>query len=140
MNVYFETSALVKLFLEEPGADEARDLWDGADLITVALIAYPEARSALAAANRAGRISTAELHWVKRKFDRLWTQTQIVDFDESIAQSAGDVTEQYGLRAYDAVHLATAMSLQDESLVVATWDADMAEACVEADLPVAPGA
>lgn len=139
MNVYFETSALVKLFLDEPGAEEARDLWDEADLTTVGLVAYPEARSALAAASRAGRISSRELEQIKRRLDRVWTQTQIVDFDDSIAQSAGDSAEQFGLRGYDAVHLATAMSLRDESLVVATWDEDLARACIEADLPVAPG-
>lgn len=138
MNVYFETSALVKLFLQETGAEEARDLWDDADLVTVGLIAYPEAKSAFAAAYRGGRISAAELDWVKQRFDRRWTQTQVVDFDEPIARAAGDVAEQYSLRGYDAVHLATVMSLQDESLVVATWDADLAGACVEADLPVAP--
>lgn len=138
MNVYFETSALIKVFLEEQGAEEARDLWDQADLITVTLIAYPEAGSALAAANRAGRISTVELGQVKRKLGRLWTQTQIVDFDQPIALSAGDVAEQYGLRGYDAVHLATAMSLQDESLVVATWDADLRKGAVDAGLRVAP--
>lgn len=138
MNVYFETSALVKLFLQEEGAEEARDLWDDADLITVGLIAYPEARSAFAAACRVGRISVAELKWAKQTLNRSWTQTQIVDFDEPIARAAGDVAELYGLRGYDAVHLATAISLQDESLLVATWDAELASACVQADLPVAP--
>ena len=138
MNVYFETSALIKLFVEEPGAEEARDLWDEAALTSVTLVAYPEARSALAAASRAGRISIAELQLFKRKFDRRWSQMQIVDFDQTIAFAAGDAAEQYGLRGYDAVHLATAISLQDESLVVATWDIDLASACIAAGLPVAP--
>lgn len=139
MNVYFETSALVKLFLEEPGADEARDLWDDADLVTVALIAYPEARSALAAAARSGRISAAELDEVKVKLDRRWAQIQVVDLDQPIAFSAGDVAEHFSLRGYDGVHLATALSLQDDSLLVATWDGELAQACLEAGLPVARG-
>jgi predicted nucleic acid-binding protein len=137
LNVYFETSALVKLFLEEPGAEDARDLWDEADLVSVALIAYPEARSAFASAQRARRISIAELEGAKRKLDRLWTQTQVIDLDEAVAMSAGDIAESFELRGYDAVHLATALMLQDGSLVVATWDADLRRACLEAELPIA---
>lgn len=136
MNVYFETSALVKLFLDEPGADQTRDLWDDADLATVALIAYPEARSALAAAQRAGRISSAELDEVKQRLDRRWWQAQVIDVDQPIARSAGDIAERFGLCGYDAVHLATAMSLQDDSLLIATWDRELASTCLEVGLPV----
>ena len=140
MNVYFETSALVKLFLEEPGADQARDLWDDADLVTVALIAYPEARAALSSAARAGRISPEESEDLRYKLGRRWTQTQVIDFDEPVAFSAGDLAERFGLRGYDAVHLATAVSLRDESFLVATWDVELADACLESGLAVAPSA
>lgn len=136
MNVYFETSALIKLFVDEPGADQAQDLGDDADLVTVALVAYPEARSALAAAQRAGRISAAELDEVKKGLDRRWTQAQVIDFDRPVAFSAGEIAERFGLRGYDAVHLATATSLQDDSLLIATWDRELASACLDVGLPV----
>lgn len=138
MNVYFETSALVKLFLEEPGADEARDLWDEADLVSAALIAYPEARSALASAQRARRISRADLDEVKGRLRRVWTQVQVIDLDEPVAIAAGDAAETFSLRGYDAVHLATALTLQDESLLVATWDSDLRAAALKVGLRVAP--
>lgn len=139
MNVYFETSALVKLFLEETGAEDARELWDEADLISVSLIAYPEARSALASAHRDRRISAAGLESAKRRLNRLWTQTQVIDFDEPLVVSAGDAAESFSLRGYDAVHLATSLTLQDESLIVATWDDDLQVACLAAGLPVVRG-
>jgi predicted nucleic acid-binding protein len=138
LNVYFETSALIKLFLDEPGADDARDLWDAADLVTIALIAYPEARAALAAAERARRISAAELGGVKQRLDRRWIQAQVIDFDQPIALTAGDISERFALRGYNAVHLATAMSLQDDSLLIATWDRELASACLEAGLRISP--
>lgn len=139
MNVYFETSALVKLFLEEPGAEDARDLWDEADLISVSMIAYPEARSALASARRDRRLSVAELEIAKRRLSRLWSQAQVIDFDEPVSLSAGDAAEGFALRGYDAVHFATAVSLQDESLVVATWDNDLRDACLAVGLLVVSG-
>lgn len=70
MNVYFETSALVKLFLDEPGADAARDLWDQADLATVGRIAYPEARAAFASAQRGGRITVPQRDDASSKLNR----------------------------------------------------------------------
>ena len=63
---------------------------------------------------------------------------QVVDFDQPILFSAGDLAERFRLPGYEAVHLATALSLQDESLVVATWDGELADACLEAGLVVAP--
>ena len=140
MNVYFETSGLVKLFLDEPEADEARDFWDQGDLVTVGRIAYPEARAALASAERAGRITPSELNRSNSRLNRLWAQLQVVELDEQLAFSAGKLAEVYALRGFDAVHLATALALRDESLVVATWDADLRSACADAGLRVAPAA
>jgi len=138
VNVYFETSALVKLLLDEVQAEMARDLWDQADLVTVGRIAYPEARAALAAAQRSGRLMTPELDGAKRAFNRLWTQVYVVELDEALALSAGELAESFALRGYDAVHLATAIALQDESAIVATWDADLRAASLDAGLRVAP--
>lgn len=128
----------MKLFVAGPGVDEAQDLWDDADLVTVALIAHPEARAALAAAARAGRISTGEMDEARHRLNRRWEQTHVVDLDGPIAFSAGDLAERFGLRGYDAVHLATAASLQDGSLLVATWDTELRDACLEWGLAVAP--
>lgn len=139
MNVYFDTSALVKLFLQEEDAEIARDLWDEADLVSVGRLAYPEARAAFAAAERSRRITRSELDDTKHRFDRLWRQLQVVELEEELARAAGDLAERYGLRGFDAVHLSTAIALQDASLVVATWDADLSEAAGSVGLPVAPG-
>ena len=63
---------------------------------------------------------------------------QVVELDETLSLSAGDLAESFGLCGFDAVHLATAIALRDESLVVATWDADLNRATLEAGLSVAP--
>jgi predicted nucleic acid-binding protein len=63
---------------------------------------------------------------------------QIVDLDSPVAFLAGELTETFALRGFDAVHLATAIEVQDESLLVATWDADLRMAALDASLRVAP--
>ena len=50
--VYFDSSVLVKLVVEEVGSDLAAELWDGCDAALSSRLAYPEVRAALAAAGR----------------------------------------------------------------------------------------
>jgi predicted nucleic acid-binding protein len=56
LNVYFDTSALIKLIFDEPGSELAAELWDRADILVSSQLVYPEARAALAAATRTRRI------------------------------------------------------------------------------------
>jgi uncharacterized protein len=50
--VYFDSSALVKLVIEETGTALVAELWDGCDAALASRLAYPEVRAALAAAAR----------------------------------------------------------------------------------------
>jgi predicted nucleic acid-binding protein len=50
--VYFDSSAFVKLLVEEEGSNVAATLWDGCDAAIASRLAYPEVRAALAAAVR----------------------------------------------------------------------------------------
>jgi predicted nucleic acid-binding protein len=129
---------LVKLLLEEGDSHVADDLWDASDRTMVSRIAHPEARAALAAAARAGRLTLPEMTQVKNRFHRLWRQLRLIELGKDIAKSAGDLAEQYGLRCYDAVHLSSAMALEDVNLVFVTWDWDLRNAGRESGLRVAP--
>ena len=59
--VYFDSSALVKLVVDEDGSDLAAELWDGCDAALASRLAYPEVRAALAAACRNHDLSEADL-------------------------------------------------------------------------------
>lgn len=67
--VYFDSSAMVKLLVEEDGSDVAAALWDGCDAAVSSRLAYPEVRTTLAAAGHDRRLTTesqrqAEAAWV----------------------------------------------------------------------------
>jgi predicted nucleic acid-binding protein len=51
---------------------------------------------------------------------------------------AGEIAEQQALRGYDAVHLATALSIEDPDIALVTWDRDLAQAALRAGRSVAP--
>jgi uncharacterized protein len=59
--VYFDSSALVKLVVEEVGSALAADIWDGCDAALSSRLAYPEVRAALAAAGRNHDLDQADL-------------------------------------------------------------------------------
>jgi uncharacterized protein len=55
-------------------------------------------------------------------FEELYAQLRIVAIDEPLARQAGDLATQHALRGYDAVHLACALHLQGDDILLATWD------------------
>lgn len=138
MIAYFDTSAVVPLLIAESGSSEAGRLWDDADRVVSASIMLAEARAALAQALRLGRMTAAELDTAKGEFARLVEEIDFVETTRSILTSAGDVAEQYGLRAYDATHLAAALRLADDDIVVVAGDRDLLRAARQAGLAVAP--
>lgn len=66
--VYFDSSAFVKLVIEEDGSSLAAELWDGCDAAVSSRLAYPEVRAALAAAGRAHRLDPSD----QRRAEAVW--------------------------------------------------------------------
>lgn len=132
--VYFDSSALVKLVVDEPGSELAAALWDGADMAVSSRIAYPEVRAALGAAARSHRI--ADLPPARRAWERYWIMIDIIEVGKTLVSTAGDLAESAHLRAGDAIHLASAMAFDDP--IVATWDIRLAAAATAQGLRVAP--
>lgn len=136
--VYFDSSALVKLVVEEADSEIAAALWDTADAVVSSTLAYPEVRAALAAAHRLERISAKSLRAAKREWERFWESLTIVEPQRDLLVQAGGVAERFHLRGYDAVHLASAMTIPIEHAIVAAWDQRLRDAARIAGLNVAP--
>lgn len=128
----------MKLVFDEPGSSLAAELWDRADVVLSSQLIYPEARAAVAAARRARRITATDLRRAVGRIDELYAEVEVIGLDPDLAHDAGDLAEAHGLRGYDAVHLATAMSIDGADLVLATWDGDLAHAAIAAGRSVAP--
>ncbi len=109
MITYVDTSTLLKLIIEEPGSDEAAALWDQSDVLASVRILYAEARAALAAARRSGRLAPGQHRQALKALEDLWSQVSIVEVDGDLVQAAAELAERHGLRGYDAVHLAAAL-------------------------------
>lgn len=107
--------------MDEPGSREASEIWSRTRLPVSSRLLYPEARAALAAAVRSGRVG-AERRVVREKLDTLARDVAYVEVTPPLAARAGDLAEEHGLRGYDAVHLASALEIEDERTVLVTGD------------------
>jgi uncharacterized protein len=85
-------------------------------------LVYPEARAALAAAARGGRIGDSMHGSAMAALEDLYAQLRVVAIDERLARHAGDLAAQHALRGYDAVHLSCALQVHGEDIILATWD------------------
>lgn len=85
-----------------------------------------------------GRIDTDTLRSAVGAIDDLYAELRVIGIDGALARSAGELAELHGLRGYDAVHLASAISVEDAGLVTVTWDHDLADATVTCGYAVVP--
>ncbi|GHS87055.1 ribonuclease VapC49 [Actinomycetota bacterium] len=136
--VYLDTSALVKLCVDEPGTLLVAALWDGADVVATSRTADAEVRATLAAGGRTGRLDPDAEHRALAAWDRLWPALHVVEVDPALADHAARLVAAHPLRAGDALHLASALALGSPDLVVAVWDEHLASACRAEGLRVVP--
>jgi uncharacterized protein len=134
---YFDTSAVVPLLVAEPGSARAASLWDSADRIVSIRLVYPEARAALAQAERLGRLTARQLRDAVTGFDSLFEEIDIVEVDDALARRAGELAEVRQLRGYDAVHLAAADRVRDPNVVVIAGDGALLDAATAEGMAVA---
>jgi hypothetical protein len=85
-----------------------------------------------------GRIDPNTLRSAVRAIDELYAELRVIGIDGALAQFAGELAELHGLRGYHAVHLASAISIEDAGLVAVTWDRDLADAVVASGHAVVP--
>jgi predicted nucleic acid-binding protein len=126
---------LIKLVMIEDGSDQAVELWNSIYPTASSILVYPEGRAALAAARRGGRLTGSDYGPAISDFQARFDDLISVGVDERLAESAGEHADAFGLRGYDAVHLASAMGLGEATLV--TWDGELAEAAAATGMPVA---
>jgi len=136
--VYFDSSAFVKLLVEEAGSELAAGLWDGCDAAVASRLAYPEVRAALAAAARNNDLTGHDLDAAEQAWDAYWAATRPVELTAAVERNAGQLARLHALRGADAVHLASALAIGDPDLVVAVWDRRLHTGTRAAGVRVAP--
>ncbi len=136
--VYFDSSAFVKLVVEEDGSDLAAALWDGCDAAVSSRLAYPEVRAALAAAGRADRLHAVDQRHAEGAWEDYWAATRTVELTEPVTAHAGELASQHALRGADAVHLASLLAVGAAKTLFAVWDQRLRAGAQTAGVQLAP--
>lgn len=139
MSVYFDTSAFVKLLVPEAGSTQARRAWSEASECVSSVALLAEARAALARTRRQSTFTSSQYASAVADLFARWDEMTATDVTEPLAHRAGVLAEAYGLRGYDAIHLATAETVLDAGDVMVVSDGRLAEAAasigIEALIP-----
>lgn len=114
MNIYFDTSALVKLYIEEDGSDIVNDYTDKATIVSTSRIAYAEALSAFVRCRDEKVLSKKDYNKCITSFKSDWEMYFVIEASEKVVKIAGDLIENHSIRGFDSIHLASAMVLRKE--------------------------
>jgi predicted nucleic acid-binding protein len=119
--LYFDTSALLKLYFDERDSDSVRHLYSQAGFVCTHLIAYVELLAGVARARGLGRLSAEQQEQLLADIDTGWRQLEAVEIDEALARRAGHLALRHVLRGFDAVHLAAAERVMAETPATAMF-------------------
>jgi predicted nucleic acid-binding protein len=140
MILYLDTSALVKLFVEEAHSDRIRQAVFEGRLITTHTIAYIEACATFARVAH-DRGEGALFSALRRNLDVQWKAWEILNVTEPLVRRAADLAGRYRLRGYDSLHLAAAASAFEvfrghAPFRFAVFDSQLSAAARQAGIPL----
>jgi uncharacterized protein len=139
--VYVDASALVKRYVAEVGSADVNDLTAGATAVATALVTRAEVAAAFARAVRVGVLDDVAGRRAQRRFSREWPDVMRVPITEALVVRAEALAWAHGLRGYDAVQLAAALTWRDalgQEVVLATFDRQLWDAAPEEGLHAWP--
>jgi len=126
VTVYLDTSSLVKLYVDEPDADDVQQIVGKADVVATSVLAYAEARAAFARRRREKLMTPAESRAAVRQLDADWPRFIVILLADELGQAAGRLADVHGIRGCDAVHLASF-----ENLLAQCEDEDVRFSCAD---------
>jgi|SRR5579883_48838 len=122
MATYFlDTSALVKLYVAENGSGWLRSIADprGNHTLVIAAITGAETIAGIARRLRAGSLSIGDASAAMAKFRRDYVKEYSrIQLTRLLLHSAMNLAEKHGLRGYDAVQLAAAITLNNRTIAL----------------------
>jgi predicted nucleic acid-binding protein len=110
--IYLDTSALVKRFVQEKGSPVVQSLFQSANGVATAKIAYAEIFAGLTRKLRERNLSRAQYSTACRQFESDWHAYVRVELQDDILLLARDLIQRHPLKGFDAVHLASALRLK----------------------------
>ena len=119
LNVFCDSSALAKRYIEEKGSDQVQAILSSASALAVSVICVPEIVSALCRRRRERKISTEEYRNAKASVLSDIDDATVIGITEEVIAQAVALLEQFPLRSADALHIACASEWSTDLFVSA---------------------
>ena len=104
MNIYLDTSALVKLYIEEDGSDIVNEYADKATIVSTSRIAYAEALSAFVRCKDEKVLSKDSYDKCITCFKFDWEMYFVIEVSKKVIQIAGELIENHRISGFDSSH------------------------------------
>lgn len=137
MIAYLDASALVKRYIIERGSRETIAFTAASEMTATSIVSRAEVAAAFARAVRIGLVKDEAARSAQRRFGGDWPDLVRVPVTEALVERAVGLAWEHGLRGYDAVQLASALTWREsvgEQIVLATFDQQLWEAARRAGL------
>lgn len=110
--LFCDSSALVKLYVAEDGSDALGVRAAAAQTLAASRIAWVETMSALARRAREHPGDAAGIAMARSRFVDDWPHYLVLEVTQELVELAGEFAEAFALRAYDAVQLASVVTVE----------------------------
>ena len=108
MILFCDTSALVKLYIVEPGSETLKSRLPEAEAVAVCRVTWAEAHAALSRRAREVPEDAATIEAAKTAIATDWPRFVVLDIDQPLVERAAEYADTFALRGYDSIQLAAA--------------------------------
>jgi predicted nucleic acid-binding protein len=139
--LYFDSSALVKRYVEEQGSSDVLDWMEASDLTGTVLVTRAEVAAAITHALRRQYVTQEDARKILETFHKEWSCFHRLPVNESLVARADALACDHNLRGYDAIHVAAALiwqELLDLPVTLVSYDRELADAARASGMAVLP--
>jgi hypothetical protein len=115
LNVFLDSSALAKRYVQEPGSERVDTILLSASSLGISMLCVPEVVSALCRRRREGGLSQPQYRKAKEALLQEVADASLVNVTDPVVARAVELLERWPLRSSDSLHVASA----------AEWGADL---------------
>ena len=114
MKYYFDTSALIKSYIEEEGSDKVKSIIDSATEIFVSSITSLECNSTIRRLLLEKSITETSYNLLRKKIEQDFQDFRIIPLTTRIEHLAKDYIHQFQLKTLDSIQLASCSSVLED--------------------------
>ncbi len=141
MIIYLDTSALVKKYFQEEKSSDVLDLWQKASEIITSSVSYAESMATFYRKRREKELTDPDFEHLLDNFRKDFMSMIRVNVTEDLNRWIDSIMKRHPLRGFDAVHLASAVMIQErvaDPILFACFDQRLVEAAKREGLSTFP--